>query len=311
MGFDIFCILCGNPSSTSSLLSQKELDEAIIKYYETKQLKKKSSRDYGTINYWKPIVEEYENNPKLFIDNMNKIKSITNWMNDCTILTIDNKIMHGFRDIATGFFVKDKEHYNTSNIQIGYHNDYCEFIHTDCWKFIKKNYKIDLNFSYLPINYNLYRKKVISIDYGKIEKYWVQYFDFDKVIDDNIDLLYSPLVSKNTKHLKKIFNQLKIRTEKTIKSPASSATFYKSKTYKIGNNKNIWIVKSGKWKELNENTIEKKLKINKENELLTDLKYIGESSNIPFFIKTLNEKRNYVELIVITINSYLNNKIYI
>jgi hypothetical protein len=56
--------------------------------------------------------------------------------------------------------------------------------------FIKDKYKIKLNFSHLPIikSNNIY--KVFSfIDYGPIEKYWGQDFNFYQILADNQEKL--------------------------------------------------------------------------------------------------------------------------
>jgi hypothetical protein len=49
---------------------------------------------------------------------------------------------------------------------------YGVFIHTDCWKYIKNEYNIELTYSHLLIiNKNLDKKVFKFINYGIIEKF--------------------------------------------------------------------------------------------------------------------------------------------
>lgn len=99
-----------------------------------------------------------------------------------------------------------------------------------------------MTYSHFPILYNPKSHKVIPfIDYGIIEKYWHQDFDFIKIISDsNEQLCLSPFKSAETqKNIIKIFNKLKIRINNNRKSPSNSATFYKKESYKIGLNNSI------------------------------------------------------------------------
>lgn len=304
MGMDLYCLLCGNPSH-SLLMSDKEILEDINLYYEIKNSKGK--KNYKYLKNMKPFVDKYEENPELFMQNVNKVRKITKWMDKCTLLTIDNKIIHNCKNDDIDFYDSNNKVYIKNSFKSDHNNNYGEYVHTNCWKFIKNTYNIELNYSHLPITYVIGRYyKNIDIDYGKIEKYWRQDFDFVSLIfDSNIDLLYDPLISNQNTRIKKIFNKLKIRLDKNRKSPLTSATFYKPNTYKIGNNNNIWFVHSGKWKEVND-TIEIKIQVNKNNKILRS-KYIAEPSEKPIFIKSFINKRNYIELTVITTNSYYEN----
>lgn len=131
---------------------------------------------------------------------------------------------------------------------------YGVFIHTDCWKFVKNEYDIKLSYSYLPIiEKDILSPKIFKfINYGKIEKYWQQDFDFVGVIaDSNEELCNSPFKSKLVdKNIKKIISQLKIKNDPERKGPLASATFYKNGAYKVGVNRNIWYIKNNKWNEI-------------------------------------------------------------
>lgn len=166
------------------------------------------------------------------------------------------------------------------------------FVHTDCWKFVQKEYKIKLSYKYLPINQvERTKNKVFNfIDYGKIEKYWQQDFDFIKMISDgNEKLCDSPLKTKLVAtNIKKVFNKLKIRKDEERQSPPVSATFYKQGIYRIGNNGNIWFIKNGKWNEL-KNTITYEI-TEKELEKIKNISFNEDVNTKAFFIKPLSKK---------------------
>lgn len=293
---DVFCYLCGNPSHNYDM-PLDEIKEHIDSYYQV--INRKKTRSWF-LNYMKPIVDAYEKDQKLFMNNVKELYKITKWMKKCTFLTVGNKVIHncqgygidGFDDSkGNSYFIIDICDDTESNGGV--------FIHTDCWKFIKKTYNIELKYSHLPpFDHN--------IDYGKIKQYWDQNFKFLHVIaDSNQELLYSPLVSIKTNHLKKIFSQFEIRNDKNRKSPPNSATLYKVGTYKIGNNNGIWKIKGNKWIDLTADTIQVKIKIDNKNKLLQKLVHIATYNILPLFIKSMNisSKKN-IEIDLITTNEY-------
>jgi len=143
-----------------------------------------------------------------YSDNSVEPKEIK-WIRSCTMLLRDNTVVHGLEEISCGNeFHKsgyDAEHLHyyirTPN---SLENNAGIFIHTDCWKFIKINYKIELTLSNLPPlfnfkeNVNKGRKmlknsnnihnnihnKIFDINYGTIERYWDQFLDYDKMVED-------------------------------------------------------------------------------------------------------------------------------
>jgi hypothetical protein len=268
---DLFCLLCGN--TYRSFLDANDFLEFYIKQYK--------------INI----------NPKLFSDKIKKLKRDTNWLYKCTFLCANNKVVHGCSEIGCNnqFVDANKNLYIHSTVYDS-DNMYGVFVHTDCWKFVKNEFKIELNYSYLPIIKNkLYYNKIFSfIDYGIIEKYWEQNFDFFSIVNDsNEELCYSPLKSTLVaKNIKKVLSQLKIKYNPERKGPHTSATFYKNNLFKIGSNGNIWFTKSNKWLEIKD-TIKKTI-----NKLPRNIVYSGEYNDKPFFI--VNKKN--VEYKILTTN---------
>jgi hypothetical protein len=88
--WDVFCILCGNSCHGAyNDIKDRFLEE--IEYYKSK---KPLSKWYKT--YYKIIYEKYNNNPDLFLEKLNKIKKNTKWLNKCTFLTANNKVLSAY-----------------------------------------------------------------------------------------------------------------------------------------------------------------------------------------------------------------------
>lgn len=266
------------------------------------------------------LKEEFKN---FNIDISDKdIKNIVHdikWVNKKITLYANNKIK----------VWKNNEYDISNHLPFVDDNEYGILLHYDCWKFIKINYGIKLEYKNLPVNYidiNKVKNKstnqtiLMNINYGEITKYWQQFMAFERIyIDNNLYMIQSPLVTNNTKNInriKKIVNQLKLKKE-LRPSPSISASFYKNNIIKIGNNNKFWIIKNKKWYEIKEDVIKKQFNINPKNiwKFMYPSKYlsnylplIGEYNIIPLFIN--NIKNNKLELIGTqnTISEFENNK---
>lgn len=276
---DIYCFLCGNPCysmndySIDHFMNDVEYNEKFKKVYNT---------DKNIFKKIKQLIKD------------------TRWMLKCTFLNANNEIIHNCEEIACNIRFQSKDNviyiHDITGRFTKYDLNYGVFIHTDCWKFIKKKYNIELNYSYLPITSSKHIDKIFDfINYGDIEKYWSQYFDFFNIIFDKKQYLcMSPLKKdKNLKLIIKNFNKLKIRLDKNRKSPIVSASFYENNDYKIGNDNNIWKKSQGKWIFYSKTTIVnetmKRSQLNfKKN------KYMGERSKVPKFIKSIEMKKNNI-----------------
>jgi hypothetical protein len=226
----------------------------------------------------------------------------------CTFLTLDNKIIHNcYNDSCNDGFMSltDKETYYIFNEdKIRFNDNYGVFLHTDCWNYIKNNYKIELKFSDLPVLFKDDISKKIKkynstdspplfdvIDFGKVTKYWdAQHFKYDELINDKNEWMCESLLknnSKNTSRVKKIISQLKLKNDPKRIGPNISATFYKNNIYRIGNNGKFWITNNNKWNEIKKQVISKKylIKINASNfKIIYKIKKIGQYSYAPIFI---------------------------
>lgn len=301
--WDIFCFLCGNTCHSAKDINKTFSED--LEFYEEGKVNK-----FFKTNF-KPIYETYIKNSKLFDKKLKLLEKNTKWLNNCTFLCANNKIIHGCKEVGCNIVFEDKKG-NTYTNSTFYDFDgmYGVFVHTDCWKFIKKEYGVNLSYSHLPINvHDVTKNKIFDfINYFSIEKYWEQDFNFIKMIfDNNEQLSESPLknaiVSKN---IKKIFNKLKIRKDENRISPPVSATFYKQNTYKVGLNGNIWQVKVNKWIEC-KNTIHIKL-LNPNKNLLKKIVFIGDYNNEPLFVLDIVHNKKNTEYNFLSTEEFLEKK---
>jgi hypothetical protein len=293
--WDIYCLLCGNPQHGSFDTLKEQFDES-VEHYET-IADSKNKKNKWFINYFSPIYEQYKKNPTKFIDSIKSINKRTSWLNKCTFLGADGSINHGCKEVSCNISFVDKK--NNQFIAQTFFEDldikYGVFVHTDCWKFIKQEYGIKLQYKHLPINkISIVEKKVLpNIDYGQMEKYWGQDFDFIQMISDgNEELSSSPLKSNLTaKNINKIFSKLKIRNDLQRKGPIVSASFYKPGTYRLGEsfllgldkkNGGIWMISGGKWIEIKQ-TVKILIDIDNLN-LIKNVSFAQDVNSEPIFI---------------------------
>lgn len=274
--WDTYCLICGN-----SCFAEKDL-EFILKFQF------KVTADIKGLN--------------------SKLK----WLNNCTVLAANNDVIHGCNETDGGAtFFKDKKIAYTCDIFNGFfdyfRNDYINkgiAIHTDCWKFIKKVYKIELKYKDLPISeqYYNYDAKIGDVNYGSITKYQSQFMEYHKMyLDKNIYMVTSPLSKtdeskKNIPRIKKIISQFKFKNDPKRKGPSVSATFYNEGSIKLGNNNKFWIKQNGKWNEMKDEVITKKIefKKNTKNKIINDIPQLGEFNNKLLFVKSFTRLPNKI-----------------
>lgn len=312
--WDVFCFICGNPLNTAYTLSI--LDNDIKEIYNSNKIN--SSYSSTTKNLIKKIKSS-----KTIINDINDLNKTGKWMNKCTMLLVNNQVIHNLSEVSCNInFCNNKictTHmgYWTGTNECSYKSSSnCGIIiHTDCWKFIKKNYKIELNFNMLPkLEYYDYNKN-FNINYGDIEKYWNQEFNFcELLLDKKKYLCSSPLKNdKNIIQIKKNINYFKFKHDPKRIGPLVSATFYNDGDIKIGKNNFFWIKKNNKWTQINEKPIYIKININtkkinkKQSTFLDTLPFIGQYNNNPIFIiSSTSSNNNIFKLELVLIESYKN-----
>lgn len=297
--WDVFCFICGNPCNTS--FDIEYMRESIDKNTKSKNNSlNKNIKSKLIID--KEIKEFYKN---------------TQWMNKCSILLANNRVIHNVSEIACNVIFSDKkisvEHISSLDNNL-FNYPYGIFIHTACLKYIKTHYKIDLKFSYLPPVIPS-KNKLFDIKYGDIEKYWEQQFNFiDIVLHNKKYLCSNPLKNdKNIAQIKKNISKLKFKNDPIRKGPNVSASFFVEGTIKIGNNKKFWIKKGNKWIEMNEKLINIKIDIDfsklskKQQSYIGKLPFIGEFNTEPIFIVDVSHKKNKYTIKLILAESYKDN----
>jgi len=263
--WNIFCFICGNPCHS---LSNDYIDHIKEDYYA-----EKINPNYTS--YSKNIIKKIKSS-KTIINDLNNLNKTAKWMDKCSILKINNTVIHSLKETSCNIeFCNSKTCITHIGGYVGKEDcpDCGIFIHTDCWKFIKKNYKIELNFSMLPKLESNDLYKNFDINYGDIEKYWKQDFNFCELLLDNKKYLCSsPLKNdKNIVQIKKNIAKLKLKYDPKRIGPLVSATFFNEGDIKIGKNKYFWIKKNNKWIQINEKPIKIKININDKKKIKNNL----------------------------------------
>lgn len=296
--WDVFCFICGNPCHSNLEYIKDMFHEDNIQSHKP---------------FIKNMITKIKSIPT-FLKELKELKKNTQWMNKCSMLLANDTNIHNVSEIGCNITFKNKnvvaQHLSVLDNNL---NDYPYgiFIHTACLKYIKKQYNIDLKFSYLPpVKPNSH--KLFDINYGDIEKYWEQSFNFIDIILDNKKYLCSnPLQNdKNIVQIKKNISKLKLKIDPKRKGPHVSATFYNEGAIKIGNNNKFWFKKGIKWVEMNDKILNIKIKIdvsklsNKQKKYVENLPIIGESNVNPVFVINSSCKKYNYKLELITIESY-------
>lgn len=316
--WDIFCFACGNTCHPMS----KYLLEDFLEIYKEYAESVKQNTKIKLASYYLDQCKKFSSDAK----NIDKLKTLykkSQWLKKCTFLTVDDRVIHGCEEVACNIDFQDSKG-NTyfQDLNVGSDNSLCYknnsgiFIHTDCWKFIKSAYKIQLKYSDVAVipEKRQYNKINSKINYGLIENYWAQDFEFiNLAMDSNIYMCESPLVNKkNQTRIKKILSQFKLNTDPKRTGPSISATFYPEKTIKYGINKELWIKKSGKWTPIKDSVkkLSIELNINDETKLenkLNKIACIGEPSIVPIFITGIKlTKKNICKIDLIGSEDLIN-----
>ena len=280
--WDIFCCICGN--------SYRQLDN-----YDYEEFNKLTSN------------KEY-----------NELIKKSKWLLNCTMLLQNNKVIHGCKEIGCNIEFQGKNgiqytavDYDNIIPYIGNNSNIGIFIHTNCWKYVKIKYKVELKYSDIPLTLINKRFKP-SIKYGDITKYQSQDMQYYKMFqDNNIYMISDPLKNDkmNSIRLKKIISQFKLKTIKRP-SPSMSATFHKTNDIRLGNNEKFWIIKNNKWFEIKEPIVlktiiidYKKTKMNIIKEI-NSIPQIGEKNTKLLFVNNFisNNKTTKIQLIGCEIN---------
>ena len=131
------------------------------------------------------------------------------WMSKCSLLLNNNKVVHDTQEIAcnTDFYDKKKKQNYTSLL---YFPKSFIVVHTDCWKFCKKELGISLKYSDFPFHKispnNFF--VIDGVNYKSISNYWEQYFRVDEYLKAGYSLELPCKFIKNT------ISQLKIKKDR-------------------------------------------------------------------------------------------------
>jgi hypothetical protein len=273
--WDIFCPLCGLPIYFVELnFNKAEMDDLL------NMLK---SKNYKSISY----------------SNLTYFQKKSKWLNNISFLTSTNKIINNCKEVAcNNQFICNKKNYiglidSNEFIKNKYYDNFGYFIHNDCYNYVKKYHKINLQLGDFDLSFDKYRS--ITEHYVKydVSKYWCQEFDvFAMINDNNFWMAESPLKNnKNAKRIDKIIKQLKIKSGRI--GPTISASFYKNCTIKIGNDGYFWEIKNGKWVKIPNKPIEEVIDFNKK--IFMKIPIIAFTNTKPIF-KDFDNKKKIIKI---------------
>ena len=168
------------------------------------------------------------------------------WMHKCTLLLNNNNVVHDTEEIAcnTDFYDKKKKQGFTSLL---YFPKSFIVVHTDCWKFCKKELGISLKYSDFPFH-KISSNNFFVIDgvnYKPISNYWEQYFNIEEYLEAGYSLDSPAKNQALAKFIKNTISQLNIKKDRI--GPSISATYYKNNDLLIGNDGKIWKINNKKW----------------------------------------------------------------
>jgi hypothetical protein len=211
-----------------------------------------------------PRANKYKYNKEIQNDELipkktyNKIK----WLDNCLLLLPNGNVVKG-KEVGCNieFETKHGLFEFSINSSSSFYPTYGLFIHEDCYKFIKIEFKLELKYNHFP--YHLLKDETFkNLDYGLIKKYQQQFLNYELIFEDKNEwILFSPLKNeKNGNRIKKLISQLKITNSEIKKrisrpSPLISATMLPTKTLALGNDNNIHMIKNGKWLKTESNII--------------------------------------------------------
>jgi hypothetical protein len=188
------------------------------------------------------------------------------WILKCSLLLNNNKIVHDTEEIAcnTDFYDKKEKKYYHSLL---YFPKSFIVVHTNCWKFCKKELGISLKYSDFPFHKispnNFF--VIDGVNYKPISNYWEQDFEVDKYLKAGYSLELPRKFIRNT-----IF-QLKIKNDRM--GPSISATYYKNNDLLIGNDGKLWKINNKKWVkavDVNFRKVSIKIPVTKKNQQLLE-----------------------------------------
>lgn len=173
--WDVYCPICGTTCNSSETMYKWFIDN--IKEY--KQLVKKETLSKNEKSSFKFVREYFEITQKdpTFINKFKKLNKITKWINKCSILLTNNKVIHNISETQCNVVFCDKQGNCYEHIvgqiesQIEKTENRGIFIHTDCWKYINREYNMTLKFGDLPVRQeSIYLDKIFPyINQGKIK----------------------------------------------------------------------------------------------------------------------------------------------
>lgn len=191
-----------------------------------------------------------------------EFKKISEWLNHCTLLTLDNKVYHNYEEHAcnisfrpfNGDLKSNEIEYNVENIKrFELESKNGLFLHDDCFKYIKLRTSFEIKYN------NVSHIKVSSKNYDLygIKHLVGQFFEFG---EKDTYMITSPLSSKkNANRINKVLSKYKLTKSELSKnndrvSVPVSASLIEKNIIMVGNDNNLYINKD-KWIKIPDTSI--------------------------------------------------------
>ena len=134
----------------------------ISQIFLSKVRNKKKEGNQFFKKHFKPIYDTYKKNTNAFESKLKWVEQNSKWLNQCTLLCANTKVIHGCKEVACIITFQDKKgNRYTNSTRYDFDAPHGVFAHTDCWKYVKQEYGISLNYSHLPIDvFDIVDKKI-------------------------------------------------------------------------------------------------------------------------------------------------------
>jgi hypothetical protein len=211
-------------------------------------------------------------------------------MDNCTFLTASGAVISGCRTFTCDntFQSPTGEKYEGWTVYKPLSVHYGFVLHDDCYHYVLQTKKALRFDSFVPNRDRKQYDKQVCVDYGLIEKYWDQYFNFDQVHKDGEDyILESPLKNnadavKNQSRIRKILQQFKLKVSR--KGPEISASLCSNGEIRLGNDGLFWIKREGKWNQLPDEPVQVQVSWSPEyTKKMLKYRQVCESNTHPLF----------------------------
>lgn len=162
------------------------------------------------------------------------------WLDDWLTLTWDGDALRGNGDDAINMGGYLLSSFRACGVGV----------HQACRTLVQRATGVSLTFFHFNVDAIEANNTYGGVNYGTVQRYMAQYFEFDAAWHHHRFLLESPLANAaNGKRVLAVFRKCKIRAG-VRPSPSASATLFRDDARRTGNDGGLWVVKDRRWTPL-------------------------------------------------------------